>query len=173
MSGEELVHIAPPPGQPVDGRGDWSQVERSLCALPDDYKVLVGAYGAGSFDHFIWVLSPFSKNQYLNLIEQAKLAREAHESLRRDFSEPPYYPFFPENSGLLPFGITDNGDYLYWKTAGSPKNWPVIIGAAREPKYEIFKCSVSEFLADILSRRITCNIFPADFPSDRPVFTVA
>lgn len=165
-----VIQVMPPPAMPRETVGDWLGIERELSVLPFDYKELIRAYGTGCFDDFIWLLNPFSEQRHLNLLVQAKLARGAHESLLNEFHEPQPYAFFPEEAGLLPFAITDNGDYLNWETKGPSETWRVVVSAGREPKYEVFDCSASEFLGGLFGRLLTCRIFPTDFPSDNPSF---
>ena len=74
----------------------------------------------------------------MNLFAQLKVIGDAFASLEKDFGERRQYVFFPEPSGMLPFAVTDNGDYLYWKTSGDPDSWDVVVAAAREPQYETF-----------------------------------
>jgi hypothetical protein len=169
-SNNGLLRISPPPTRPVDAEGDWSRVETVLCALPDDYKSLVKTYGVGCFDGFIWLLSPFSQVEHLNLVHQARLASKAYTELYSEFGEEKLYPIFPEKGGLLPFALTDNGDYVFWKAVGSPEDWKVVVGAAREPRYERFNFCATEFLAGVLSHKLKCEIFPADFPTETPRF---
>lgn len=163
---KELTNIVLPPKNPTHSKGDWRQVADQLCDLPGDYKRLVETYGAGCFDGFIWVFSPFSTNEQLNLLQQARTVNKSYDELLREFGEPKTYPIFPEKEGLLVFGITDNGDYLFWRTIGKPDTWTVIVGAAREPRYESFNCSATQFLEGILSGELKSNIFPIDFPSE-------
>lgn len=160
-----LTLLVPPPAMPREAEGEWLNAEQELSALPSDYKELIRVYGTGCFDDFIWVLNPFSEQKHLNLLEQVRLARRAYESLRDEFHEPQPFQFFPEKAGLLPFAITDNGDYLNWRTEGMPDQWCVVVSAGREPEYEVFDCSASKFLEGVLSGSLACKIFPADFPS--------
>jgi hypothetical protein len=80
------------------------------------------------------------------------------------------YPLFPEPGGLLPFGIDDNGDGLYWLTTGEPDQWSIVVNESRAPEYEQFDMSVTEFLQEVLSRKTICEIFPSDFPLEEPDF---
>jgi hypothetical protein len=166
----ELVATVNPPATPVDAAGDWSRVRHSLSNLPKDYRNLVGQYGAGCFGGFIWVYNPFTANKSLNLLLQVEVIREVHRSLQIEFGEERSYAYFPEPSGLLPFGVTDNGDYLYWLTVGEPDDWKVVVGAARAPLYESFNLGACSFLAAVLTRRVRCGIFPKSFPGATPAF---
>lgn len=171
MDCSALLAMVPAPAAPVDAAGDWAGVEGSLCRLPDDYRQLVQRYGTGCFDHFLWIFTPFTDNESLNLLAQVGVIREVHRSLADEYGEPQSYPYFPEPAGLLPFGVTDNGDYLYWSTRGVPNDWPVVVGASRDPRYEALDGGACRVLSDLLSQRLRCDIFPRDFPSAHPQFT--
>jgi hypothetical protein len=34
---------------------------------------------------------------------------------------------FPEEGGLLPWGVTDNGDILNWITSDNPEKWSILV----------------------------------------------
>jgi hypothetical protein len=103
----EILHgIVPPPAAPAwNVVRSWGDVERQLgVALPDDYKELVGSYGAGAFDAFIWLLNPLTTNEYLNLIVQRDVRLRAHAEFAAEFAAP--YRGFDGSGGLLPCAFT-------------------------------------------------------------------
>jgi hypothetical protein len=61
-------------------------------------------------------------------------------------------PIFPESDGYLPYGVTDNGDTLFWVTTGAPGEWTMAVMGPREPEVFVFPGGVVEFLADLLCR---------------------
>lgn len=142
-----------------------------LCRLPEEYKEIVATYGTGSFDGFLWILTPFSRNKHLNLLDRLPVAREAYASMLPLPTEYQRFPFFPQPGGLLPFGVSDNGDTLYWQTGAGGQQWPIVVGAARDPAYEIFDEPLGAFLGNILSGRQIVKLFPSDFPSKKPGFS--
>jgi hypothetical protein len=172
MSLDSLLNVLMPPPRPAEAptAENWIAVENQLGRLPADYKALLGRFGTGSVDRFLWVLNPASVNRHLNLLQQKEPILSALRELR-DSGEPSPYPIHPEAGGLLPFGKTDNGDALFWQTVGEPDKWPVVVNAARDPAYEQFECDMTDFLAGVLTRRLRCSVFPEDFPSARPLFT--
>src|ERR1044071_813520 len=170
---ERIVKILSPPEGAIEaGTNDqWQDVENRIGKLPTDYKAFIQRFGTGSIDNFLWILNPFSKNQYLNLLEKGKIIADATKTSRRKC--PQYHPYsvFPEPGGILPFGSTDNGDMLFWRTeADDPDKWTIVIADSRAPEYEEFPLSMTDFLANILGRTIRSKIFPDDFPSEHPVF---
>lgn len=146
------------------GAGGWAGVEgRMGTALPNDYKEFIDAYGSGQIGGFIWVFNPFSINENLNLEKQAIRQATVLDELR-SYGEVVPYESFPSVGGILPFGITDNGDVLFWQTGGNPNDWTVLVNEARSPEWEVFSSSLTRFLAEILSRKVVCRAFPKKFP---------
>lgn len=172
MSIEQLEKILEPPIDPVDRpvANGWSAVEKKLGKLPDDYKRFIEMYGTGSIDGFVWIFNPFAANKNLNLLDQVLIKISALSDLGDTFGEAIPFPLFPKPNGLLPFGVTDNGDVLFWQAASNPAGWKVIINAAREPKWKQYDVGITDLLTGLLSRQMICEVFPGDFPSDRPVF---
>lgn len=171
MSLNSILCVLSPPQNPVEVPTVeiWNTTEMRLKRLPGDYKRFVNHFGSGKISNFIWIMNPASKNLHLNLLDEINPILRALRKLRES-GEPCPYPIYPEPRGLLPFGKTDNGDALYWLTSGEPERWPIVINAARDPTYERFQCNMTDFLAGILTRRISCSIFPHGFPSGSPTF---
>ncbi len=114
-----LSAAVPPPPDPCEaGTSEgFDQVEARLAIrLPEDYKQLITAFGTGSWKEFIWVLNPFSANTFLNLFDQATRQLDSEREIRRKRPNELPFPLHPESGGLLPWGLTDNGDRLYWLT---------------------------------------------------------
>jgi hypothetical protein len=170
MSVEALKRILTPPERPMDAGApeQWAAVEAAIgTPLPADYKEYIQTYGLGNIDHFITIYTPFTQYKYVNLVEQQKMKLDALRALQ--YEEIPF-KLFPEMGGLLPVGITENGDVLYWITRGTPEHWPVAINEARGPEWEQLKLDITSVLAALVSRRIRCGVFPDEFPSANPSF---
>jgi hypothetical protein len=171
MSLDSLLTVLAVPTNPaeVPTPGAWPAIESQVGQLPADYKSFMDRFGSGTIDGFVWILNPFSRNAHGNLLYRKEQILDALKELIES-GEPSQYPLYPEPGGLLPFGMTDNGDTLLWQTVGEPDQWPIVVNAARDPTYEKFECNMTAFLEGILTRRIRCSIFPEDFPSARPSF---
>ena len=114
----------------------WPAIEADFgLQLPGSYKAMVEQFGASSWREFLHVLSPFDER--LDLRRRGSSALEADRALRREF--PWYYPLplYPEPGGLLPWAVSDNGDVLYFITAGPADHWPTVIKGARVPEFEV------------------------------------
>lgn len=75
------------------------------------------------------------------------------------------YPFYPERSGLLPWGATENGEVCLWLTDKENSNeWPIIVTDGLG--YWRYDGNILSFVGDLLSGNVTCPIFPDDFPEN-------
>jgi SMI1-KNR4 cell-wall len=173
---ESLKKTMPPPADPSDRPfgGGWQFVERSLgVELPEDYKEFVATYGTGAVDNFLWVLNPFAKNKNLNLNDQATTRLDAQRRFHAESGIEPPFAFHPDPDGIFPWGITDNGDVLYWLCKGSPSSWNIVICDSRSFRWRTFDLILVHFLTSVLTKRLIVDVFPDDFPSDQPRFMPA
>lgn len=165
-----LKMIAPPTASPCETGGEqgWTEAERILgLALPRDYKRLIAAYGTGSFDDFLWVLNPFAGNRFLNLMGRKDMTLDAYESAWELIPEQRSFLAHLRAGDLLAWGITDNGDEMYWRTSGAPDGWPTVLYESRGPLYEVHELPVTGFLARLLTGELQTEVFPADFLEER------
>jgi hypothetical protein len=169
----DLEAVLRPPRRPSRIVPDWATVEADIgTRLPSDYKWFIDTYGVGRVDDFLSVFYPASNNTYIRLKDQIARQLGAYRTLRETWPKDIPYPLFPELSGILPWGITDNGNVCVWRTvSANPDEWPVAVNESRGPKWDTFAGSMTAFLADVLSRRYECSVFPDDFPSTSPKFT--
>ena len=168
---ESLIDMVPPP---PDTRPDidWGPTERALrTALPADYKQLVDEYGPGSFDGFLWILQPSDTNENLDLLTQRTVRLDALRTLQAD-GEPVPYSVEKDMEDLIPWATSDNGDVCYWVTykRDAPDTWTVAVNESRGPLWAEFNGSATAFLVALLSGSLRVDLFPDDFPTDRPLF---
>ncbi len=166
MTVDDIRQIMPPPSSPVEASGtSWRTIEAGLgTALPEDYKSFIEVYGSGRIAGFVWILNPFSKRENINLLNQIPRQLSALRELAEGFGETCPYPLFPAPGGLLPFGITDNGDVLHWLTSGAPSSWNVVVNESRGAQYESYHFDMATFLLRVLTREEHCPVFPSAFP---------
>lgn len=171
MSIEPLLSVLSPPSAALEVPSDeeWRETQGRLTRLPSDYRDFLRIYGSGSVDNFIWIFNPSSGNENLNLCRQVADQLDVLHELKATGELVPF-PLFPDAGGLLPFGVSDNGDVLLWKTKGDPCDWTVVVSEARCPNYEEYSQSMSDFLASVLAGKTVSAIFPDDFPSKHPRF---
>lgn len=172
MQINDIVAVMPAPKKPFEAptKDEWIGVENQLgTALPSDYKEFIQVYGTGRIDGLVWVFNPFSNNENINLLKQVKIQLNVLKELQ-SYGEIVPYKLFPEKNGILPFAITDNGDVLFWMTAGAPDDWTVLVNEARSPEWAAFNMPMSKFFLEILTHRLVCNVFPKSFPSAAPIY---
>jgi hypothetical protein len=172
MSIQSLVEILQPPDHPLEvpTQSDWAKIEQEFMPLPSDYKAFIVRYGTGYIDEFIWILNPFAANRYGNLILRSKDYLGGLREIREAAPDEIPYPIFPEQGGVLPFGFTDNGDFIMWETKGQPDNWTVLVQAPRDPEFQRIETTMTTFLSRVLTEPGFCIIFPDDIPSPHPTF---
>lgn len=173
MSLKKLNKILPPPIYAYDtGIGvNWPLIDNNF-SFPKDYIEFITQYGVGKIDNFLTVFNPFSDNENLNFFKQKKWVIDDFIELTE--SDPDYYPFilYPKVNGLLPIGITDNGDYLFWiVSSDNSDSWNIAVIAARASEVEYQPENLTSFIAGVLSKRIQSMSFPKNFPSTNIVFS--
>jgi SMI1-KNR4 cell-wall len=166
-----LSKIMPSPTNPIDADGSWVHVEEVLgVKLPDDFKDFIRVYGSGTINHFISVLSPFSKRPTLNLLDQSKRQLDVLRELHDDFGEKNQYALYPAPGGLLPVAMTDNGDVIHWLTSGGPADWTIVVNESRSADYQRFGCNLTTFLEGVLNRTMVSRAFPGSVFDGKPSF---
>ena len=150
---------------------NWSWVEEKIgTALPADYKNFVDYYGPGSVDEFIFILSPVSSNKYLNIFHMLETLEKSKSVSISAFKKNLMPPLYPEGSGYIPFGYTENGDFLYWKAVGLPDSWNIAVFESRSLVKEEFKICMTEFLRSLIAKELTVEAFPEDALYDKSEF---
>ena len=154
---ERLLSLLPPPEAPVElpPPGGWERVEQELTPLPGDYKWFIERYGTGSIlGSYMAIYNPFSRNQYLNLVNEAEAVADSFRDLIALFPESyGQYPFFPPIGGFLPFGRNSDGTYFVWSTVGDPNDWTVAV-YPRAPHPRAFDMGLVEWLVRLFSGEI-------------------
>lgn len=140
----------------------WKEVEDQIgIVFPDDYKMFIDSYGEGGINGFLWILSPFCENENLNSIEKFKLMQDAYISMQSEFPEQFSFSFYNGERGLFPWGITDNGDELFWNFKDDTIE--IVIFESRYVSSTNYIMGTEEFLCKLLKRELVCPIFPDDF----------
>ena len=173
---KEVLRLMPAPASPCETGGPqrWREVQAELrTGLPTDYCQFIERYGTGCVDEYLWVLSPFTEREPLHLVKEGARLLKGMRYLRTECGDEQVpYPVFPEPGGVLPWGVTDNGDMLFWVTKGEPGEWFVAVNEGRGPMWEECHCSMVDFLVRVLSKEFRSEIMAVEFPSDSPEFRV-
>jgi len=142
---DELRTLAPPPDDPP-GAIDWGAAG---VELPPDFVELAELYGAGTFDEGITILVPGHASEPFDLVRQTEDQRWALRYLRDQGFEPPHDP-----EQLLPWGIDEGGNVLWWLMQGDPASWPAVVNEARGDEWQSFDGGAVACLAALLSGRV-------------------
>ncbi|MFC8721388.1 hypothetical protein [Kitasatospora sp. NPDC057198] len=121
---------------------DWQAAEAELgTALPQEYREVVDAFGPGSFDGYLDLLTPNGKG--LDLVNWSR-------NTPADRFDP--QPTFPAAQGLLQWGSSEQEIELVWQTgAADPSHWPILVRDDTAGEWQQFDCGVGEFLARLLT----------------------
>ncbi len=159
MTIERLIRAIPPPALAAEAyNGPWEPIEAEIgIALPQDYKDFVRLYGSGYFMQFLGIYVPRSKNPNVRLERQVRQICDIFQQIGELA-----YPLWPNPGGLLPFGVTDNGDFLFWLTRGLPESWQVVVWDRGMQEFEALGCDLTDFLAGLS----TGEILPREFPEE-------
>lgn len=179
MSIQHLIAIIPPPPNPVFAGSpeDWPAIEEEAgISLPTDYKQLINLYGFGYFGGYICPLNPFLPlTPPLNLYHLQSVMADLNASKQYVGSNQaegiPPLPIFPEANGLLAWGVDDNRGLQGWLTSGDNTVWPLLIlDYDWSEEYLTFSMSVTEFLMNWMTNKITISHYPPP-PLSGPLFS--
>ena len=164
---ESLKALVPPSGYTARG-WTWPQVEESIgLTLPDDFKQIVTCYGPGIWADWIILVTPQASDSPYELVSYASSILEGERGFLSDLTaeqraEEFPYTLFPEPGGLYPFGYSGGGDNFYWRTAGHPNDWPVVLNYSRDTATTEFPFGIGRLLEGYLRRELGEPAFPAN-----------
>jgi len=154
MSIEQLKALVAPPDTPseVGTLSQWRDIERSLgVKLPTDYREFVFAYGSGLFAGFYRVYNPFASSQHSALFSSVTRVCKYNRESQQKFPGRFPFPYYPEKTGLLPWGNDENGNDYFWQTSGPPDAWHVVEDENRGNGIKSHAFTFTEFLISILN----------------------
>lgn len=166
------IILVPPHSPSENGDKDiWPPIDVNI-SFPDDYVDFTKSYGTGRIADFIALFNPFTKNDDLDFFEQKKPILEDFNYLIDEDSDYYNYTLYPNKGGLLPVGVTDNGDYFFWVVSNVENSnlWGTAIVASRSPDVEYFDMNITSLLAGILSKKIKPDSLPGNFPYKQVTF---
>lgn len=134
--------------------------------FPKDYIAFVDTYGSGRVDDFLAIYTPFARRKGTNLFAQIEVERDRFNYIREQGHEDLPYQVWPVDGGLIPVGGDDNGNVVFWRTAGPPDHWSIVVFPARSDAYEEFPTTITQFLTSMLDRTLVVQSFPSDFPNE-------
>lgn len=173
MTTDELRLLLPPPTAPasVPAPSDWQRAETSLgTRLPADYKDFLATYGSGRIDDFLEIANPASRTEHNELIHFWRDQQPVFDYMARGGSAL-RYDLHPAVPGLLPLGITDNGDTIFYVTSGDADEWKIGVLESRGNDVVVFDGGLTSFLCAALRHEV--DAFPRNFPRPAPTFVPA
>ena len=129
--------------------------------FPIDYKLFINNYGEGGINEFLWILSLFSKYENLNTVKKFYEMKEAYEIMKKELPEICEFEFWDDGKGIFPWGVTDNGDELFWNYTENSVD--IVIFSSWYADKQIYSCGIVEFLIKKKKKWKKCSIFPDDF----------
>lgn len=169
---DKLIELAPPPTDPLDrGSTDkWGAVTDFFGkALPTDYMSFVDRYGTVQLNDELQIFNPFSENPDTDLHHQFVFLLAQISQLKEEFPESCPYPLMFEPGGLLPWGITKDGDIFCWSTSGMSGKWTVVV-LCRQYEPEEFDLSMVGFLVATIEGNIRSSAIPTNWADEPAVF---
>ncbi len=163
---DELIKVLPPPDSPSEGGTglDWGAVTARLGEpLPTDYMQFIEKYGSGTINGLIRVLNPFSSADHINFWTQMQALLAAFRALRAEDEDDCPYPLMYEPGGLLPWGVSLDGDVYFWETTGLSGKWTVVVSCRDSGDFEEFAMPMTRFLARAIKGEIESGSLYADF----------
>jgi hypothetical protein len=135
--------------------------------LPWDYTLLISHYGVGSFLDFVGPLVPMCNNPYLDLMIVGRVRCEQFRMDKLRGLRLPKYPVWPEADGMVLWGVTDNGDELYYSRDSEFNVTKTVISYAPRPgEWCAHNVTILGYLSGLIDRSIVVDIFPDDLPVD-------
>jgi len=112
---------------------------------------------------FVRIFSLLDNNHQENFFTQKDNILEDLQYLK---NEDGAYKFtlYPKKNGLLPFGVNDNGDYLFWQVCSNKSDeWKVAILPSRSNQVELLDENFLSFIQKLKNNELVCNSFPKLF----------
>ncbi|MFD8079061.1 SMI1/KNR4 family protein [Streptomyces sp. NPDC059718] len=129
----------------------WAEIEAALgTELPNDFKLLCQAFGAGEFSQEMSVLCA-DETRVLDLVTTRRSLLESDNSSDGPFA--PYRIYEPGTTGgLIPWGSSASGDWFFWQvTGGAVDAWPVLTMQVDTWEWNRFEMTAAELLYRILT----------------------
>lgn len=172
MSINEFSSIVAPPQEPSEtsSKNRWAEVtDRFGFPLPFDYTKFIDLYGSGQIGNWLTVFNPFSSNKNISLIDQFFSSLSGLSELKKEFPDSIPYPLLFEPGGLLPWGLSIDGDLFCWATTGTNGKWSIVL-ICRHSDPEEYRVSFTEFLIEAIKGNIKSAAIPQEWPTSKVDF---
>ncbi|GAB2478446.1 hypothetical protein GCM10027063_19880 [Promicromonospora xylanilytica] len=150
-----------PPGEPFD----WEQAENVLqLRIPQDYRALVDAGGAGLWFDYIRVYAPGEQYSDRNLLDSNGVFEDLQIFWENEFSTPP--DDLPTGARLIAWASTGTGPVLYWLVepeAAVDDPYPIYVQNADGDAWERFETTTTDFLRGVQQNTVRSTFFAEGF----------
>ncbi len=155
-----LTDLVPPPDLPVQAHGDWKRfVSVNGFPPPEDYRMLIREYGAGTFGRWLRLIEPFDHT--------ASFMDKVYAEYRVLRSRGgPDWPLWPEPGGFLPWATTATGDHVGWRTTGHPDAWPTVFWCSDQSRSCEYPLGAVGFIVGLFERTLGAPAFDRNGPLD-------
>jgi len=164
----ELSNLVSPPDHLIDkpSKAVWSKFEKEMqLKVPEDIKQLLETYGSGRFSDFLHLLVPDANNKYLCMkYKNDEFSTYYNNCQELAGEEDPLSPYavHPQQAGLVLWGVTDNGNFLFWYPQGN--SYKTVLTDWRLHLWEDYETNATDFLLQLFSGKLVSDVFPDDFP---------
>ncbi len=149
----------------------WEKYEKEMNIIfPKDYKKFINEYGTGTINNFFWFLTPFDEDNNINYSIKSKEMISNYLMGKEMMPEYYTYEMYPKKGGLLPWGYTENGDELYWKTEENMDKWKIVVCGSGPSDALEYDMSFSEFLYKYFKGELICEALPDSLLEEVPYF---
>jgi hypothetical protein len=156
-----------PPGDSLA----WDQAEQALgLPLPQDYRALVDAGGAGLWFDYFRVYAPGEQYEDRNLLDSAGVFEDLQIFWDNGFSNPP--TDLPAGARLIAWASTGAGETLFWQVeeGSTADSYPIYVQDADGEDWERFHLKTTDFLRGVQQNSVRSEFFSEAFLDHAQVF---
>lgn len=165
----EVLEVPTPTGKVFDLEA-WQAAEAKLrTPLPDDIKQFNQTYGMGMIGGEILVRVPVRVGGFAFTADGS--APDTLDMLNEAGEIDPQVAIYPDESGLLAWASSQNGDLWFWVTEGEPNDWTVAVvprTALRQVIY-FYDLNATSYLARFAAEQLDDD-FSREWPFSRSTY---
>jgi hypothetical protein len=148
-----LSALIPPPDAPVRAYGDWKRfVGVNGFPPPEDYRMMIREYGAGSFGDWLYLIEPFHHTWTFKQMVETE-CEDLRRARQHGGNGAAAWPIWPELGGLLPWATTSTGDHICWKTQGRQDSWTTVVWS-RDASTVEYPVGAVDFVLGVAQRNL-------------------
>jgi hypothetical protein len=156
---------------PGPGTFDWEGARSRLqTRIPEDFRMLLDAGGAGVWFDYIQMYAPGKRYQDRDLLDSGAVWDDLLLFWEEGYSVPP--ADLPADARLIAWAATAAGHKLFWQTRPGvpPEEFPVYFESYEGDTWERFDMTTTDFLAGILRGDVRSKLLSAFLMNASDVF---